>query len=235
MPVPRLCRTLLRRLRARSWLTATRIRSSRSSGSGTGPRAASEACVSRSDSPLARAHSAHVKMRVDLLHLASRSTGHQDILKTLPGLIATVHRASSPTGDLKSGMRRRPLASALRLCQQWPSNRARPRTSLDFTVPRFTPCISATSSYTNPSISRRIKRGAEWLRHLLQRRFHPRPVLRHASPSQTATRPDRPASPSACTGVPESLSVISCSIGISCCLCRIHQRRWFDASRSAIR
>ena len=40
---------MLRRLRARSWLTATRIRKGRSAGSGTGPRPASEACNSRSD------------------------------------------------------------------------------------------------------------------------------------------------------------------------------------------
>ena len=33
------------RRRARSWLMATRMRSSRSSGSGTGPSAASEACI----------------------------------------------------------------------------------------------------------------------------------------------------------------------------------------------
>ncbi len=40
----------LRRLRARSWLTATRIRNSRSGGDGTGPKTDNDDCTWRSES-----------------------------------------------------------------------------------------------------------------------------------------------------------------------------------------
>ncbi len=87
---------MLRRLRARSWLMATRMRSGRLAGSSTGPSPASAVCISRMRLPLARTLSAISKVRIHLLHFASRQAAVQVIGKARLYLLDNLHRASSP-------------------------------------------------------------------------------------------------------------------------------------------
>src|ERR1019366_5166541 len=106
-------------------------------------------------SPLIGALPATFKVGGDALHLVSVQSAIQILRKPCLYCIASAHRASSPRPTpyrVRAGWLT-PAGGAVRISFK----QARPRTSLDFTVPRFTPCISATSSYRNPSISRRIR------------------------------------------------------------------------------
>src|ERR1035437_820237 len=165
--------------------------------------------------PLRAAPVALLEMGGDTLHLPSGKPAVKILRKSCLHCTAAVHRASSPR-DISSPVRPRawlPLAldvkSALR--------QARPRTSRDLTVPRFTPCISATSSYTNPSMSRRmsvVRKGSGTCASAAstRARFSAWTAISNGdSEGSTSISLSR-------RGGEPSPSDISCSMGTSCCL-----------------
>src|SRR6185437_15871854 len=94
--------------------------------------------------PLARAGLTGVKVRRNMLHVGSIEPTVKIVSKPIPHRTTDRHRASSPRGIPSfAGLASRPLCAG---GFNNILNIARPRTSRDFTVPRLTPCISATSS-----------------------------------------------------------------------------------------
>ena len=189
--------------RARSRLTATRIRSTRSSGSGTGPRDGERRLILPQRPPFAGTSCGTGRDGRRCAASRGRSAGRRDTPKT-----SLAWRCSCSSRLLSQ----RQFKALARLAIAWSVGAA---VSIAFKTgaPAHQPRLHRPQIHALDLCDFLVdksfdiaqnQRGSKWLRHLAATPLRRAPGSPRAPPCRTATQPDPPACPSDFTGVPES-------------------------------